>query len=123
MPEPLATHDFADSGLDAAIAFFRRTRDELRMLRMVRVSKSWVRLFDINGDYFDRTVTWDHGSDVSPLAGQPVRPMFSARNTKLYSMQFTCEATCAPDFLWGRDASGSWKQGVNWTPSAAPNAQ
>ena len=53
MADPLATHDFADGGLDAAIAFFRRTRSELRMLRLVRVSTEWVRLFDVNGDYFE----------------------------------------------------------------------
>jgi hypothetical protein len=55
MGEPLATHRFSDGALEAALAFFRRTRNELRMLRMVRVSKDWVRLFDINGDYFELT--------------------------------------------------------------------
>jgi hypothetical protein len=53
MTEPLSTHDFADGGLDAAIAFFSRTHDELRILRLVRVSREWVRLFDVNGDYFE----------------------------------------------------------------------
>lgn len=53
MTEPLATHDFTDGGLEAAIAFFQRTRAELRILRMVRVSRNWVRLFDVNGDYFE----------------------------------------------------------------------
>jgi hypothetical protein len=53
MSEPLATHDFADGGLEAALAFFRRTRAELRMLRKVRVAADWVRLFDVNGDYFE----------------------------------------------------------------------
>jgi hypothetical protein len=53
MSEPIATHDFANGGLEAALQFFRRTRNELRMLRMVRVAKEWVRLFDINGDYFE----------------------------------------------------------------------
>ena len=53
MTEPLATHEFADGGLEAALAFFRRTRAELRMLRRVRISREWVRLFDINGDYFE----------------------------------------------------------------------
>jgi hypothetical protein len=48
-----ATHEFASGGLEAAIAFFRRTRGELRTLRMVRVSTEWVRLFDVNGDYFE----------------------------------------------------------------------
>jgi hypothetical protein len=55
MTEPLATHDFADGGLDAAVAFFRRTRDELRILRMVRVATDWVQLYDVNGDYFELT--------------------------------------------------------------------
>ena len=41
------------AGLDAAIAFFHRTRSELRILRMVRVSTNWVRLYDVNGDYFE----------------------------------------------------------------------
>ncbi len=53
MNEPLATHDFADGGLEAALAFFHRTRDELRTLRMVRVSTDSVRLFDVNGDSFE----------------------------------------------------------------------
>ena len=53
MKAALATHDYAAGGLEAAITFFRRTRDELRTLRMVRVSTQWVRLFDINGDYFE----------------------------------------------------------------------
>jgi hypothetical protein len=67
MPDPLATHDFADGGLDAAIAFFRRTRDELRMLRMVRVSTQWVRLFDINGDYFELTGLGYPDADIVPV--------------------------------------------------------
>lgn len=53
MNEPLATHDFADGGLEAALAFFHRTRDELRTLRRVRVSTESVRLFDVNGDFFE----------------------------------------------------------------------
>jgi hypothetical protein len=53
MIEPLATHDYADGGLEAAVAFFQRTRRELRMLRLVRVATDWVRLFDVNGDYFE----------------------------------------------------------------------
>ena len=53
MTEPLATHDFVEGGVDAAIAFFRRTRSELRTLRLVRVSTEWVQLFDVNGDYFE----------------------------------------------------------------------
>jgi hypothetical protein len=53
MSGPQATHEFSEGGLDAAIAFFQRTRAELRTLRMVRVSTDWVRLFDVNGDFFE----------------------------------------------------------------------
>jgi len=55
MTEPVATHDFADGGLEAALEFFRRTRSELRDLRKVQISTEWIRLFDINGDYFELT--------------------------------------------------------------------
>jgi hypothetical protein len=67
MNGPLATHDFSDGDLDAAIAFFRRTRDELRMLRMVRVSTDWVRLFDINGDYFELRGLGYPDADIVPV--------------------------------------------------------
>ena len=53
MKPPLARHDFAEGGLETALNFFRRTRNELRTLRMVRVSLQWVQLFDVNGDYFE----------------------------------------------------------------------
>jgi hypothetical protein len=55
MNEPLATHDYADGGLQSALDFFRRTRTELRALRLVRVSTEWVQLYDVNGDYFQLT--------------------------------------------------------------------
>ena len=53
MTTPIATHDFSPGGLEPALAFFRRTRNELRTLRKVRISTEWVRLFDINGDFFE----------------------------------------------------------------------
>ena len=55
MAEPLATHDFSEGGLPAALAFFRRTRTELRALRKVQVSTNSVRLLDVNGDCFELT--------------------------------------------------------------------
>ncbi|MEX2092659.1 MAG: hypothetical protein WD971_08275 [Pirellulales bacterium] len=67
MTEPLSTHDFADGGLEAAIAFFRRTRNELRTLRFVRVSTEWVRLFDVNGDYFELRRLGYLDADVAPV--------------------------------------------------------
>ena len=67
MSNPLATHDFADGGLEAALAFFRRTRAELRTLRRVRVSTDWVRLFDVNGDYFELRGLGYVDADVVPV--------------------------------------------------------
>lgn len=67
MKQPLATHEFSDGGLQAALDFFRRTRAELRMLRRVRVSKEWVRLFDINGDCFELTGLGYPDADIVPV--------------------------------------------------------
>ena len=44
----------------------------------------------INGNYLDKAVEWRDGStDVSALAGQPVRLRFVCRGTKLYSFRFS----------------------------------
>lgn len=67
MGEPLARHEFADGGLEAAIAFFRRTRNELRVLRLVRISTEWVQLFDINGDYFELRGLGYPDADIIPV--------------------------------------------------------
>lgn len=43
----------------------------------------------INGDFIRAEVEWlDKGTDVSPLAGQPVQVVFRMRGSKLYAMQF-----------------------------------
>lgn len=67
MAAPIATHDFADGGLEAALAFFRRTRNELRALRKVQVSTTWVRLFDVNGDYFELTGLGYMQQEITPV--------------------------------------------------------
>jgi hypothetical protein len=67
MTEALATHEFSEGGLEAAIAFFRRTRSELRTLRVVRVSTDWVRLFDVNGDFFELRGLGYPDADVVPV--------------------------------------------------------
>ncbi len=63
----LATHDFSDGGLGAALAFFHRTRSELRALQMVRVSTESVRLFDVNGDFFELRGLGYLDEDVIPI--------------------------------------------------------
>ncbi len=53
--EPLASHDFASGNMDDALQFLKRTRSELRMLRLVRVWSDRFRVYDINGDCFEIT--------------------------------------------------------------------
>ena len=40
------------------------------------------------GDALERVVTWNIGSDVSQLSGQPVRLRFVLQDADLYSMRF-----------------------------------
>jgi hypothetical protein len=43
---------------------------------------------EVFGDELDRTVTWGGDSDLSAIAGQPVRLSFTLRDADLYSFQF-----------------------------------
>ena len=49
----VAEHRFEPERLPETLEFLKRTRSELRMLRKVRVSREWVRIFDVNGDWFE----------------------------------------------------------------------
>ena len=53
MSAPLATHDFACGGVPTALEFLKRTRWELRELRMVRVWTDHFHIIDVNKDYFE----------------------------------------------------------------------
>ncbi len=44
---------------------------------------------EIIGDRIEHTVSWKQGSDVSDLAGKPVRLRFVLRDADLYSLRFT----------------------------------
>ena len=50
--QPLARHTYESGQLDAVLEFLKRTRDELRTLRKVRVWTDRIEVFDVNGDYF-----------------------------------------------------------------------
>ncbi len=50
--EPLARHAYGPGGLEDVLRFVRRTRDELRELRMVRVWANRCALLDVNHDSF-----------------------------------------------------------------------
>jgi hypothetical protein len=66
-PVPLAVHPFQPGGLDLALEFLKRTRSELRQLRMVRVGKDFLRIYDVNGDLFEVTGIGFADGDVIPL--------------------------------------------------------
>jgi hypothetical protein len=52
-PTSIATCDFDPDHSHEVFEFLKRTRFELRSLRMVRLWKDRLRIFDINGDYFE----------------------------------------------------------------------
>jgi hypothetical protein len=67
MTAPLATHDYAPGGLDAALEFLKRTRSELRTLRKVRLWKDRLHVIDVNKDYFEVRGLGYGDADVVPL--------------------------------------------------------
>jgi hypothetical protein len=67
MSSPLAIHDFSSSGLPAALEFLKRTRWELRELRMVRVWTDHVHIIDVNKDYFEIRGVGYRDAAVVPL--------------------------------------------------------
>jgi hypothetical protein len=67
MFEPLATHDFAAGGLEAAQEFLKRTRAELRELRRVRLWKDRLQVIDVNKDIFEIRGIGYTDADVVPL--------------------------------------------------------
>ena len=67
MTAPLATHEYAPGGLDAALEFLKRTRSELRTLRKVRVWTDRLHVIDVNKDYFEVRGIGYGDADVVPL--------------------------------------------------------
>ena len=67
MTAPLAVHEYCAGGLDPAMEFLKRTRSELRMLRMVRVGKDFLRIYDVNGDLFEIRGLGYLDADLIPL--------------------------------------------------------
>ena len=67
MSSAIATHDFARGELPAALEFLKRTRWELRELRMVRVWADRLQIIDVNKDYFEVRGVGYPDSDIVPL--------------------------------------------------------
>ena len=70
MATPLASHDYSSGGLEAALAFVKRTRAELRMLRKVRIWKDRLYIIDVNKDFFEIRGIGYGDVDIVPLLRQ-----------------------------------------------------
>jgi hypothetical protein len=66
-PPPRATFGFAPGRLADALDFLKRTRSELRNLRMVRVWNDRLQVFDVNHDYFEVRGVGYRDADIVPL--------------------------------------------------------
>jgi hypothetical protein len=67
MATPIATHDYTPGGLEAALEFLKRTRAELRTLRLVRVWPDRLQVIDINKDCFEVRGVGYKDADIIPL--------------------------------------------------------
>jgi hypothetical protein len=67
MSTPVATHDYSQGGVDAALEFLKRTRSELRTLRKVRVWKDKLHIIDVNKDFFEIRGIGYADPDIIPL--------------------------------------------------------
>ena len=65
--EPLASCQYTPGHVEDVLEFLKRTRNELRMLRKVRVWKDKFRVFDVNGDCFEVTGIGYPAEDIRPI--------------------------------------------------------
>jgi hypothetical protein len=63
----LAVHEHAADNLTASQEFVKRTRWELRELRMVRVWKDRYQVIDVNKDFFELRGVGYPDADIVPL--------------------------------------------------------
>ena len=67
MAKPLAMHDYKLGGVEETLEFLKRTRNELRTLRKVRVWPDRIQVFDVNGDYFEVCGVGYVSDDIRPI--------------------------------------------------------
>jgi len=65
--QPLAQHQYKPGELEAVLQFLKRTRNELRTLRKVRVWPDRLQLFDVNGDHFAVVGVGYEDEDIVPI--------------------------------------------------------
>lgn len=64
---PLAEFDYLPGRLHEALDFLKRTRGELRSLRMARVWTDRLQVFDVNHDFFEVRGIGYPDADIIPL--------------------------------------------------------
>lgn len=64
---PLAVYTHQAGDVDGTLEFLKRTRNELRVLRMVRVWTNRVQVFDVNGDCFEVQGLGYSDAEVVPI--------------------------------------------------------
>ena len=99
-PQPLATHDF--ESLPDALVFLKRTRFELRMLRMTRVFPDKVQVFDINGDFFEIRGLGYPDANVVPIL-QAVNTAFKTETIHNETQQEFKEFKTGRRYAWAAD--------------------
>jgi hypothetical protein len=67
MNAPLATHTYSPGGVQAALAFLKRTHSELRTLRCVRIWKDRLDILDVNQDVFQVRGIGYRDAEIIPL--------------------------------------------------------
>jgi hypothetical protein len=67
MSQPIATHTHRAGEVEAALEFLKRTRAELRELRMVRVWKDRLEVIDVNHDRFEVAGVGYPDPDIVPI--------------------------------------------------------
>jgi hypothetical protein len=73
----LANFHYEPGRLEEVLQFLKRTRGELRMLRKVHVFRERLRIFDINGDWFEVDGIGYPDAEIGPI----LRAVNTAYNT------------------------------------------
>ena len=64
---PVASHSYVPGQLEEVLEFLKRTRNELRVLRKVRIWTDRMRVYDVNGDCFEVEGIGYPDEDIKPV--------------------------------------------------------
>lgn len=98
----VATHEFHNDQLAQVLEFLKRTRWELRMLRLVRLWPHRMQVLDINGDYFEISGVGYNDSCVTELL-RSVNAAFDPNTIHLPTEQEYKELNAGRRHPWAED--------------------